>query len=134
MKEWLDLTVISKWVAFDIESFAILGIDPAYVHFLLSFFLIAAGVWLFEPVMLWMINANWKRLLTFLVISLAVTNLLISIQLYQVAKMNINIAEEALAYQLLAVLSFGACYTLYGLVRQIFRYFSKSSKPAVKRW
>ncbi|SEB10833.1 hypothetical protein SAMN05421743_11713 [Thalassobacillus cyri] len=134
MKEWVDWNVISKWLEFDIGTFAILGIDPSYVHFLLSFLLLAAGVWLFEPVMLWLINANWKRLLTFLVISLAVTNLLISIQLYQVVKMNGSIAEEALAFQLLAVICFGACYTLYALVRQIFRYFSKNSRPAVKRW
>ncbi|MFG6119178.1 hypothetical protein [Thalassobacillus sp. B23F22_16] len=134
MKDWFNWNMISKWLEFDVDTFAILGIDPIYIHFLLPFMLLAAGVWLFEPVTLWLMHANWKRLLTFLVISLAVTNLLISIQLYRVVKLNGSIAEEALAVQLLAVVVFGVCYTLYGLIRQVFRFFRKSSRPAVKRW
>ncbi|MBM7552964.1 hypothetical protein [Thalassobacillus pellis] len=121
---------IAEWVEGRMDGFAILGIDPLIVHFALAFLLVAGGVWLFEPLMEWLISANWKRLLVFLVICLSAINLFLSIQLYQVMNYDQTVAENVLGIEILAVVTFGVCYTLYGLGRQIYRLSTRRRRQS----
>ncbi|SET92817.1 hypothetical protein SAMN05421676_11135 [Salinibacillus kushneri] len=121
---------LNEW-AVDPAKLYPLGFTDVHIHFGLGFIGILCLYLFFRPIIRWFMYLDWRKALTFLVVSFIYLFFSTWVELYQVVKGSGEMEWSDLAHSTLAIILFGIFLFISHLISSMINYFKTRKKKHI---